>query len=259
MLYTIDIELMRRLASDYHGAVSDFLLKAKIDRSTWFDRLEDANFSVTQIINLCNGLHIPLHALILQENEHTKVSAYAACELFRKDDYTPIYFDYDKFKNAFGIHKLTKDTQLNSLKAIQCTGVMFRNWLNPNKRTLRMNQLFEFCRVFNANLFDYFIDENPKYINIINIGKLDECEKQHTIIRDENKKLKADNRILRSTINALQEEIERLKKEREQINHYVLKGMIAESEEIQKANIHKEQSFITGNTDESKSAIESKR
>ena len=210
MIYSIDIELMRRLTSDYHGTVFNFLQRAKIDRTTWCERLDDANFSVTQIINLCNGLHIPLHKLILKENESTKVSTYAACELFRNDSYTPVYFDYDKFKNAFGIHKVTKSTQINSLKAIQCTNVMFRNWLNPEKRTLRMNQLFEFCRVFNVDIFDYFIDNNPRYINIVNINKSDKYEKQQTIILDENKKLKADNRILRSTINSLQEEIKNL-------------------------------------------------
>ena len=92
MTYSLDSRLIKRLTTEYQGKATDFYKKAQIACSTWIIRSRDLDFSVTQIINLCNGLHIPLHMLLICENENSKVQSYANCEIFRESDFIPIYF-----------------------------------------------------------------------------------------------------------------------------------------------------------------------
>ena len=120
MLFSLDSKLIKRLPTDYHGLAADFYKKAQIAGSTWIIRSQDLDFSVIQIINLCNGLHIPLHMLLLSEKEKSKVRTYANCEIFRDNDFVPIYFDYGKFKKAFGKRSVTKNTIANSMIALDC-------------------------------------------------------------------------------------------------------------------------------------------
>ena len=73
-----------------------------------------------------------------------------------------------------------------------------------------MRDVFAFCKVFNANIYHYFIDENQRYVGASTTNSAEHSK----LIQNENKQLKVENKRLRGVIHELKEKIKEMEEEK---------------------------------------------
>ena len=141
-----------RILNMTNGAISE---KSNIAISTWYRIAQTpSKISVHQLIDLANGLHIPVSRFFSSEyfEEIGKREDYIVCDNFKECYY-----------NGEAIQKVVKSGVVSSYKdAATSVGV------HPNRvkesllavHRLPVTRLLNFCNAFTLNFFEFIVDPN---------------------------------------------------------------------------------------------------
>lgn len=146
------IKELPRILNMTNGAISE---KSNIAISTWYRIVQTpSNISVHQLIDLANGLHIPVSRFFKSEYSN---------EIGKRDDYIVGNNFKECYYNGEAIQKVVKSGVVSSYKdAATSVGV------HPNRvkesllavHRLPVTRLLNFCNAFTLNFFEFIVDPN---------------------------------------------------------------------------------------------------
>lgn len=200
-----NILLLRNLPEILGTTVKRFCQEYAITKRTWerwtSQNGEKFNPSVIEFVAFCNKLHLAPHKLIQSDLYPLRIDGIK--ELFPPGgEWKDASFQHHTFVSLFGKRGPTGLTIEEMMKKMNKTPQTFREgWKQPDGCTLRINDLFLFCSIFNIDINRIIIDPN---------GRIDseatQTFEQGTAIEQ---KLRQRERRIRE----LNEEIKKLKSE----------------------------------------------
>ena len=141
-----------RILNMTNGAISE---KSNIAISTWYRIVQTPyKISVHQLIDLANGLHIPVSRFFSSEysDEIGKREDYIVCDNFK-----------DCYYNGEAIQKVVKSGVVSSYKDAATTVGVHPNRVKESLlavHRLPVTRLLNFCNAFTLNFFEFIVDPN---------------------------------------------------------------------------------------------------
>ena len=141
-----------RILNMTNGAISE---KSNIAISTWYRIVQTpSKISVHQLIDLANGLHIPVSRFFSSEyfDEIGKREDYIVCDNFKECYY-----------NGEAIQKVVKSGVVSSYKDAATTVGVHPNRVKESLlavHRLPVTRLLNFCNAFTLNFFEFIVDPN---------------------------------------------------------------------------------------------------
>ena len=141
-----------RILNMTNGAISE---KSNIAISTWYRIVQTpSKISVHQLIDLANGLHIPVSRFFSSEysDEIGKREDYIVCDNFK-----------DCYYNGEAIQKVVKSGVVSSYKDAATTVGVHPNRVKESLlavHRLPVTRLLNFCNAFTLNFFEFIVDPN---------------------------------------------------------------------------------------------------
>lgn len=137
-----------RILNMTNGAISE---KSNIAISTWYRIVQTpSKISVHQLIDLANGLHIP-------------VSRFFSSELGKREDYIVCDNFKECYYNGEAIQKVVKSGVVSSYKDAATTVGVHPNRVKESLlavHRLPVTRLLNFCNAFTLNFFEFIVDPN---------------------------------------------------------------------------------------------------
>lgn len=178
---------------------TDFCRMAGIDirKFTRWTCPDDSEFNpqIFEFVKFCNNIHLSPSLFIQSDMDNMHVPS--AKEVFPSDrEWRDVSFEQKTFINHFGKRGPIGLSAKLMMSKLGKTDVTFRQgWKNPGEAcTLRLNDLFLFCEVFNIDINKFLIDPNGKICNEVvydhsgeNLKKMRQYQGR---IRELNKKVK---------------------------------------------------------------------
>ena len=152
------VQLNELLLTNLHKVLgmphADVAIAAGIAVTTWYRLMkEPQRFTVQQLLNLSNGLHIPVRHFFYRQTTH----------IGNRDDYV-VNLDYKScYYDSDAVRRLIKEsTKISWQDAADVTGIHAFRVKESLLAVYRLpvTRLITFCNAFDLNLFDYIIDPN---------------------------------------------------------------------------------------------------
>lgn len=152
------VQLNELLLTNLHKVLdmphADVASAAGIAVTTWYRLIkEPQRFTVQQLLNLSNGLHIPVRHFFYRQITHLR----------NRDDYV-VNFDYKNcYYDSDAVRRLIKEsTTISWQDAADVTGIHSLRVKESLLAVYRLpvTRLINFCNAFDLNLFDFVIDQN---------------------------------------------------------------------------------------------------
>jgi len=198
-MLTVNISLLRNLPDKLGCTITHFCSKYGIDermRRRWFESEEGKfNPQVTHFVEICNKIHLAPSQIIQSDMDFQTIPD--TRELFPIGrEWKPVRFDQDAFLSFFGRRgPLGMATKGMMIKLNKTYEAFRQGWSNPGEScTLRLNDLFLFCDLFNIDINKFLIDPNGRIYSEAICDIQDETIKKmrqyQGRIRELNKKVK---------------------------------------------------------------------
>lgn len=151
----LNVRLIATLAKITRMTNQEISEATEIPIATWY-RIAGApeNISVQQLIQLANGLKIPVRKFITFGD----VELYGDREDYIRRDYKPCRYNGDALRDQMG--RGTNVSMADAAKAMGIDPSHFTKYIRAEKRLL-VKSLLSFCEAFNADPFSFIIDPNP--------------------------------------------------------------------------------------------------
>ena len=141
-----------------HGAIS---AQSNIAIATWYRIVQTpSKISVQQLLDLANGLHVPVSRFISMDEENV---------INKREDYI-IYSGYQNcYYDRDAIQKVISSGIISSYRDVASIAGLHPNRVKESLlaiHRLPVVRLLKICTTFTINVFDFIVDPNPQNANV---------------------------------------------------------------------------------------------